>query len=143
MTIVNQAVTAILQALSSAPAVASQIERVRIRPWSLSISTAVSVRPIQVVVMNSELPTGHPYAWNAAIVVECYARSGSSTAPDVAVDALLANVYNRLLADPTLGGAVSALQPQAVVYDFDADGEQTVCATLQINVRLKSVGAVF
>jgi hypothetical protein len=73
--------------------------------------------------------------------VECYQRSTVATAPDQAVDALLEAVYARLMADPTLGGVVLSLQPQSINWDFDADGEQTTCATLTFNARHRSPGA--
>lgn len=143
MSIVAAAVSAVMDALQSAPAVTAQVDRVRLRPLSARTTSAVVVRPIQAQVMGAEMPSGHPYIWIASIAVECYARSGPSASPDVAIDDLLSSVYGRLMADPTLGGAVLALQPQAVHYEFDGDGESTVCATLQLNARLRSVGANF
>jgi hypothetical protein len=76
-----------------------------------------------------------PLSWTTSIAVECYARSTGSTAPDQSVDALLESVYARLMTDPTLGGVVIGLQPQALHYDFDADAEKTACATLVFNAR--------
>lgn len=140
MTLVNTVMTAVVAALAG---VAPQVGRVRLRPLSANTATAVVVRPMQAEVMDAELPTGYPIAWSLAFAVECYARATAQNAPDVAVDALVADAYNRLMADPTLGGAAVVLQPQAVAYDFDVDGEQTVCATLQFNARQRAVGAVF
>ena len=141
MSMVNDAVTAVVDALKAAPAVSTRVERVRLRALPASAGTAVVVRPLGSDVQDAELPTGHPYAWTTQITVECYARAPQGIAPDVAVDALLEAVYARLLQDPTLGGAVTVLQPQAIAYDYDVDGENVVCATLQINARQMTVGA--
>ncbi len=139
-TLINTAVTAIVAALNSAPAVCSHIDRVRLRPVAQSVALAVAVRPNQAEVVQFQL-SSLPVGWATTISVECYARSGASTASDVAVDALLESVYARLMADPTLSGAVVALQPKGISYDFDADGEQTACASLVFNVLHRSVGA--
>ena len=143
MTIVNTLVTAILQQLQAAPAIAPQVARVRLRPVSASTTTAVVVRPVASEVLEGEMTTGYPISWNTTIAVECYARASAQAAPDQAVDALLAAVYQRLLADPTLGGQVVVLQPLQVAYDFDADGEQTVCAVLTLSARQRTVGNQF
>lgn len=141
--LVNTAVTAIVSALQSGTPVASTIARVRLRPLARSTAQAVVVRPIQTQVAEAALYAGLPISWNSTIAVECYARSGAATAPDIAVDALLEAVYARLMADPTLGGAVLSLQPQEVSFDFDADGDQTTCATLVFHVRQRTAGATF
>jgi len=141
MSMVNDLVTAVVDALKAAPAVSTRVERVRLRALPASAGTAVVVRPIASDVLDAELPTGHPYAWTTQLAVECYARAPQGTAPDAAVDALLESVYARLMADATLGGAATVLQPQAITYDYDVDGENVVCATLQINARQMTVGA--
>ncbi len=141
MSMINAAVTAVMNALKAPPAVSPRVERARLRALPASAGTAVVVRPLGSDVQDAELLTGHPYVWTTSLAVECYARAPQGTAPDVAVDALLDAVYARLLQAPTLGGAVTALQPQAITYDFDVDGESVVCATLQINARQMTVGA--
>ena len=141
MSMVNSLVTAVVDALKAAPAVSPRVERVRLRALPASAGTAVVVRPIASDVLDAELPTGHPYAWTTQLAVECYARAPQGTAPDAAVDALLESVYARLMADATLGGAATVLQPQAITYDYDVDGENVVCATLQINARQTTAGA--
>ena len=141
MSMVNSLVTAVVDALKAAPAVSPRVERVRLRALPASAGTAVVVRPIASDVLDTELPTGHPYAWTTQLAVECFARAPQGTAPDAAVDALLESVYARLMAGATLGGAATVLQPQGISYDFDVDGENVVCATLQINARQMTVGS--
>lgn len=131
---VNTAITAIMASLSAGPAVAAQIDRVRMRPLAKTVLQAVIVRPLKADVGELSLAPGYPVSWNTAVAVECYAKSVAGTAPDEAVDTLIGAVYARLMADITLGGAVIALQPQQIDYDFDVDGEQTTCATFVFNV---------
>lgn len=137
---VNTAVTAVVAALQSGTPVASLIARVRLRPLAQATTQAVVVRPVASQVSEAALAPGYPVSWTTTVAVECYARSGSATAPDVAVDALLQSVYDRLMSDPSLGGTVLALQPQELSYDFDADGEQTTCVTLVFAVRHRTAG---
>lgn len=129
-TLVNTAVTAMVAALQSAPAVASSVARVRLRPQAQATTQAVVVRPLQSQAGDADVPMGYPVSWTTTIAVECYARSTAATSPDVAVDALVESTYARLVQDPTLSGAVITLQLQEISYDFDADGDQTTCATL-------------
>lgn len=137
MTIVNTVVTAAMAALQGAAPV---VGRVRLRPLSSTTLTAVVVRPVSSEVFDAPELTGYPYAWNTLIAVECYARSTSLQAPDASVDALLADVYSRLMTDLTLGGSVITLVPQGLTYDFDVDGEQTVCVTFTFIARQRQVG---
>ena len=121
--IVNTAVTAMVALLQSGTPVAPLVARVRLRPVAQASALAVVVRPLNSQVTEAALAPGYPVSWTSAIAVECYARSGTATA--------------------TLGGAVLALQPQEVAYDFDADGDQTTCATLVFSVRHKTAGTTF
>jgi hypothetical protein len=139
-TLINTAITAIVAALNSAPAVCSHIDRVRLRPIAQSVALAVAVRPTQAEVVQFQL-SSLPVGWATTISVDCYARSIASISADVAVDDLLDSVYARLMADPTLAGSVVAIQPKGITYDFDADGDQTTCASLVFNVLHRSVGA--
>ena len=141
-TMVTATVAAIVAKLSAATAVAPQIVQVRLRPLAKAATTAVVVRPLQFDPNDQEiLSLGQPVSWTSAISVECYARSSVSTSPDVAVDSLVESVYARLMADPTLGGVVIGLRLQGITWDFDADGEQTTCASLVFAARHRSPGA--
>lgn len=142
-TLVNTVVTAIVAALQSAPAVCPVVDRVRLRPVAQGISQAVAVRPVQSEVAQAMLVPGIPVSWTTTIAVECYARSGVATAPDVAVDSLVESVYSRLMEDTTLGNTVVALQPQQASYDFDADGDHATCVTLVFIARHRTAGNTF
>lgn len=142
-TLVSTAVAAVIAALNAGTPVATQIARVRLRPMAQAQAQAVVVRPLQSEVAETSLYPNLPVSWTSAISVECYARSGVATAPDVALDSLVEAVYARLMADPTLGGAVLSLQPQSLTWDFDADGEQTACAAFVFTARQRAVAATF
>lgn len=133
-TLMAQATAAMVAALQAVPAVAPQVARVRLRALSASATTAVVVRPTEAQAAE-QLLSGMPIQWQCQVAVECYAKTTATTAPDAAVDDLVAAVYARLMADPTLGGTVGRIEPSTLVYDFDADGEQTACATLVFQVR--------
>lgn len=139
-TLVNTAVTAMVAALQSAPAVCAVVDRVRLRALAADIDVALAVRPIASEVMQAGLSPAAPISWQTTIAVECYARSNASTAPDVAVDAVLQGAFARLMEDPTLGGLVVSIKPRAVSYDFDADGTQSTCATLVLEVLQRTAG---
>lgn len=137
MTVINSTITAVVAALQAAPAVAT-VGRVRLRPLGSSATTAVVVRPVGAEVQQASMTSGYPITWDTKLGVECYARAAANQAPDVAVDALVATAYARLMQDPTLGGAVIQLMPEAVSYDFDADDQATVCATLIFTARQRA-----
>lgn len=142
MTLMAAATTAFVQALSAPSAVAPQVARVRLRPLSASATTAVVVRPLEAEAAERQL-SAQPISWACRMAVECYAKTTTSTAPDAALDGLLAVVYARLMADPTLGGSVSLIDPVALTYDFDVDGEQTACGTFVFAVRQVAAPSVF
>lgn len=141
MSHINTLVTALVTALNTPTPVAAQIGRVRLRPLAKEAAQAVVVRPLQSEVTQASLSPGYPVSWTTAVAVECYARSGVATAPDAAVDALVDAVYARLMTDTTLGSAVVALQPGSIGFDFDADGEQTTCATLLFTALHRTAGS--
>jgi hypothetical protein len=105
------------------------------RPWKAGVSSAVVVRPVRADAITPQLLAGGSYAWDALIVVECYARAAAGTSPDAAVDSLLGAVYGRLMADQTLGGAVRHIEPTTIGYEFDVDEQATACASIQFIAR--------
>jgi hypothetical protein len=129
-TIANAAVTAMVDALKRAPAVATHVDRVRLRPVAQNVSQAIAVRAVESEPTEDVALPGYPVAWLTTITVECYAKNSANTTPDLAVDSLVQAAYARLMEDTTLGGAVIALYPKGASFDFDADGEQTVCVSL-------------
>jgi hypothetical protein len=112
--IVGQVMDAVITALETAPAVATQVARVRLRPWSEATTTAVAVRPLSADREQSTLNWAGPDVWAVRVGVECYARASSE--PDVAVDDLL--------------------DPAGLSYDFDAAEDHSACATFVLVARM-------
>ncbi len=127
-------VGAMVSVLQTAPSASAQIHRCRLRPMSQDWTTAVVVRPLGTEVQDA---TGQSVCgiWTTAVAVECYARAAAGVSADLAVDALLQSVANRLLSNRTLGGLVGDTALGAIAYDFDADAETTACATLTFQIR--------
>ena len=135
-TLIATVTTAVMAALQAAPAIAPQIARVRLRPLAGNTTTACVVRPLQAEVNVRDM--GGPVQWTCRLAVECYAKTTAQIAPDLSVDALVKSAYDRLMADPRLGGVVVNVDPEGITYDFDADGDQTACATLVLSITVNS-----
>lgn len=133
MTAFNTIVGAIVAALQAATPVSNQVYRARMRPVAAQFTDAVVVRIANAQAQRFDIG-GAPVDFTTNIAIECYARS-ATLAPDVAVDALLAAAYARLMADTSLGGLVMDLNLTEINYDFDAEAEQLACATLTLEVR--------
>lgn len=143
--IVNAAITALVAALNANPPVCSHIGRVRLRAIPKSAPTYVVARPDDGEADAAQVTNAAPVSWSSRIAVDCYARvaAGSNLSPDQAVDPLATAVMARIADDPTLGGAVLSMRPASYAYDFDADGEQTVCLTFVFIARQRAGSAFF
>lgn len=116
-------VAAVVALLNVAPAVASgNITRASERDVAQTATTAVAVRiesaePERIVIKSLD--------WSSVIAIDVYARGD---APDSVADPILAAIYARIMADPTLGGTVIDCQPQAITWDYAAaDTDLCVC----------------
>ena len=135
-TLIATATTAFIGALQASPAVCPVVERIRLRPQNQQVKAWLVVRPDGAMVAD-KLLNGQVLVWVCQLAVECNVTTSAATAaPDVAADALVASAYARLMSDTTLGGAVQHIDPVSLAYDFDADGEQTTCATFVFRVRM-------
>lgn len=142
-TLVSDVTAAFVTRLQASPAVSSNIGRTRQRPWPEDVSDAIVVRPLGADIDEGAAVLFGSDTWLVRVAVECYARAGQGTAPDAAVDTLLAAVYARVMGDETLNGALpDGVVPQSLQYDFDADGDQAATATLVFQARMTS-GAIF
>lgn len=122
-------VGAMVTALGTPTAVSAQIYRARMRELGLQHANAVVVRVLSSTPARAAIKDG-PFDWDSQIAVECYARSNTTTAPDLALDALWAATYARLMANSLLGGLLQTeLNCTQVAYDFDIDGQHTACLT--------------
>ena len=136
---VSAVVTAVMAALQTAPAVAAQVARVRLRPFDAQTNSAVVVRPISVQCEDSTINQVAPDVWAVRLAVECYSRSTGAADVDAAVDALVKAVYARMMTSSVVSAAAPhGLTPQGVNYDFDVAGEDFVCATFVFEARAGS-----
>lgn len=142
--IVSSAIAALKAQLEQSPSVCSHVGRVRLRTIPKGAATYVVVRPDEGEADAAVLATGAPTSWASRVIVDCYARvpAGSGQAPDEVVDDTATAVMARIAQDSTLGGAVLSMRPASYAYDFDADGEQTVCLTLVFIARHRA-GSLF
>jgi hypothetical protein len=127
-------VGAAIALLQAGTPVSRQIHRARVRPAAQEWPDMVAVRLLDAQLERFAVKDA-PFNVDTTLAVECYARGPAGVSPDLAVDALLEAVYERLAADPSLGGLVQDLEPTGINFDFDADGESIACATLTYLVR--------
>lgn len=137
-----RAIGAMQTALQASPAVSPNVFRARARVVPQQMVTAIVVRPGQAE-RDASVGQGAMAVWTTAVAVDCYARGTAATPVDDAVDALMGAAVERLMQDPSLGGLVGSIDPQAVTWDFDVDGEQTACATVTFYLRHATAAASF
>lgn len=140
-TVVSTVVGAIVAALEEAPAVATEVWRVRFAPTAPEVTAAVAVRPVSCEPDVTGLAYGVPGVWLVRVALELTARATADDAntAELRLDALLQGTLNRLMADPTLAGALPlGMEPTAIVYEFDAAGDQLATCNLQILARMRA-----
>lgn len=133
MTVFAAIVGAVVGVLSAPTAVSPNIFRARMRPIAAQHSTAVVVRLGSAIADRGDMG-GAPVDFTTQLSVECYDRS-TTTTPDLVADALLGDVYARIMADASLGGLVMDTNLTGIDYDFDETAEKTACITLHLAVR--------
>lgn len=120
-------VAAVIAQLQQAPAIASgNVYRGRLRPVATGAAQAVVVRFGDSDPQRGAI-RGAPIDWGTTVVVECYARAGAAESGDEAALALHADVYARLMSDPTLGGAAGDLAPPRLALDETELAETLGC----------------
>lgn len=130
----------ILAALKGAPAIAQgTVVEERTRPFGADTSEAVIVRFGASVPMQPEPLLGAPIDWRTTLTIEHHARGDDRTPNGRASRRLAGAVYARLMADPTLGGAVESLSVPRLVAD-DAQGldETFGCVIAQYTAQHRS-----
>lgn len=137
-TVLSFAQAAIVAALQMDPPVAPLIERGRQRPHAEDVTTAVNVVEATEGQVTGDFTLGFssPAVYETRIPVQCYAKVPPNGTAQQAVDALVEATVARLLLHPTLGGAVSFLQPDGWQFDADAKADELACFTFFFRVRL-------
>lgn len=74
---------------------------------------------------------GAPMDWRTRIRIECVARDIPGVMSEVVADALLAQVYARIMADTTLGNLALDVFPEAVAWTGD-EADTTLTAAQMI-----------
>ncbi len=124
-TVFSRIVSAVIAALAAQPPVcnAKAIYRARAAAIPDQTDEAISVQWEQGLPRPGTIG-GAPIDWQTRLTVECYARSVQETG-DVAVDPLLQKVYERLAADPTLGGMIDDLVIAGIEAENTVEGKKT------------------
>lgn len=124
---------AIMAALSAATALADgRIYANRLRPIGAGHASAIVVRLEQSA--GTEMVIG-TVDWQSSFTVECYGRTASGTDPAGAVDALLADVWQRLSAldFETLGAHISL--DARIDWQYDDADTPLACAVLRLTAQ--------
>ncbi len=119
----SKVTSAVMAMLAASPAVCRAVYRARSGVIPDKDDEAVTVQWEQGLPRPGVI-AGAPIDWQTRITVECYARSTTETG-DVAVDPLLEKVYERLAANPTLGGMVDDLVIAGIEAENTAEGKKT------------------
>lgn len=118
-----QIVSAIIDALKTAPTVCDTIDRARGTAISDQVDQAISVQWERTLPAIDTI-AGAPIDWQTTITVACLARSVKDSG-DIAVDELLSAVAERLARDTTLGGLVGDLRIAAIEAENTVEGKKT------------------
>jgi hypothetical protein len=66
--------------------------------------------------------------WTTRVIVHCVCRDAAGISADMAADALLEQVYARVMDDPGLGGAAIKTTPAGLAWRNEEEAEQGVAA---------------
>ncbi|OWW18412.1 hypothetical protein [Noviherbaspirillum denitrificans] len=116
-------VAAFVSRLEESPSVSSNVLRAMPREIAEQHTNAVNVQFDGARPKESTI-AGAPIDWISMISVELYAKSTAQTG-DLAVDPLLKGVYERIAADPTLGGVVAYVGIPSIDAEYDSKGQKT------------------
>jgi hypothetical protein len=131
---------AVVALLQQDPPVAHSVLTNLRRQLPVDVPSAVIVRVRQ----SSAQPFGvldGPVDWSTTLELEVLARDTTAATADAAADAVLARVYQRLAADPTLDDRVIDLRPTALDYDLAAEADNLVAITLSITAEQRTANA--
>lgn len=115
--------SAIVALLVQNPPVSPNIYRCRDRSIPEKSDTAVNVEYVASAPFGATIMAA-PVDWVSRYSIECFARS-KVVEGDAAVDPVMLAVYNRLAADPTLGGLVDNIGSPSIEAEFSIEGDRT------------------
>lgn len=114
---------AIVALLEAGTPVARVVFRARDRQLPEQYDSAVSVQCDGAMPMSGAI-LGAPIDWESRFSIDCWARTTTTTA-DLAVDPLVADVYQRIAADTTLGQLVDNVSPPSIEFEYSAEQKKT------------------
>jgi hypothetical protein len=128
--------------LGGTPLAGGRVYRGRLRPIAQEFASAVVIRISSSPAERTGLGGG-PFDWMSEIAIDCYARCSPDQDPeDSAADALLAEAFLRLAANPTLsGGVMDVLADPSIAWTFDEQDQTIVCATLNLRVNHRTLSS--
>jgi hypothetical protein len=128
--------SAVMGALLASPPVADgRIWENRRRPIQASHPTAVVVRLDASDGEQVLAGVGAPMRWTTSVAVECYARASAAAAPAESVDALLSEVWRRIVtADLSSAGVLTMDVKPQIEWQFDEGDTPAVCAVVRLVV---------
>ena len=85
---------------------------------------------------------GAPVDWSTQLRVECKARTTAGATAERAADALCVAVYQRVMADPSLGGVALDLNPGPMRWEQDDLDTAVAVATQIFYARHRTQGRV-
>jgi hypothetical protein len=123
MTVFIDIVSAIIALLNAGTPVSPMITRARDKAIPETEPNAINVQ-FDAAQPAPGVLFGAPVDWTSRIIIDCYARS-ISTSGDLAVDPLLSSVYARIAADTTLSGKVANIGVPQIETEYDSQGQKT------------------
>lgn len=138
MTVYARITTALVELLRAPTPVAELIYRAQVKPINSSANTAVVVYPAESVIDRLAM-RGAPMNLDSVYFVECYARSTTDDA-DLAIDALLGVVYQRIADNPTLDGSVMDVIISSIRFDFGLEIDRLGVAILTLSIKHRADG---
>lgn len=114
---------ALVDLMMAGTPVASVVIRARDRQLAEQYASAVSVQCDGATPMSGAIK-GAPIDWESRFSIECWAKTTATTA-DLAVDPILAEVYQRIAADTTLAGLVDDVSAPLIEFEYTAEQQKT------------------
>ena len=119
-------VSAIVSALLASPPLAGGrvAEEAAFDALPEGVAQAISVAMVRSLAQAVLVGGGAPIDWRTTVRIQCLARADAAGAGGRASRALHAQVYARLMADPTLGGLAGFIEPPALASDTELLGSR-------------------
>lgn len=114
---------ALVQLMLSGTPVSPNVLRARDRQLPEQFESAISVQCDGSTPMSGAI-LGAPIDWESRFSIDCWART-TTTSADLAVDSLVADVYQRIAADTTLGQLVDDVSAPLIEFEYSAEQKKT------------------